>query len=64
MTAAYFNSFEFDTHVFGGYEFNDRWAVGGGAGLDLTTYGSNAIAAGFLAAYVRFTPWHGYQVED
>lgn len=58
LTAAYYNSFELDTHFFGGYEFNDKWAIGGGVGLTLNAYDSNAIVAGFLAAYVRYTPWH------
>ena len=57
LTAAYNNYFKLDSHFLGGYEFNDKWAVGGGIGLDLTAY-DGAVAAGFLAVYVRYTPWH------
>ena len=58
VTLAYTGGFKSENHVFGGYEFNDKWAVGGGLGLDLSAYGSNAVVGGLLAAYVRFTPWH------
>lgn len=58
FTAAYYNSFQFKTHFLGGYEFNEKWAIGGGIGLDLLAYDSDGIAAGFIAAHIRFTPWH------
>ena len=58
LQAAYTTFFDFRPHFLGGYEFNDKWAIGGGVGLDLTATSNNAYAAGFLAAYVRYTPWH------
>lgn len=58
LTAAYNNNLKFDTHFYGGYEFNEKWAIGCGAGINLYAYNSNAVAAGFLAAYVRYTPWN------
>ena len=41
LTLAYVNHFTFNQHFFGGYEFNDKWAVGGGLGLDVSTYGTD-----------------------
>lgn len=58
LQAAYTTYFDFRPHFLGGYEFNDKWAIGGGVGLDLTATSNSAYAAGFLAAYVRYTPWH------
>lgn len=58
VTLAYSNGFTSDTHAYGGYEFNDKWAIGGGIGLNLLSYGSNTVAGGFLGVYVRYTPWH------
>lgn len=59
LTLAYVDHFKFDQHFYGGYEFNDKWAVGGGLGLDAATYGNgHGVVGGFLAAYARFTPWH------
>jgi len=58
LTAAYYNSFQLKTHFLGGYEFNEKWAIGGGIGLDVSAYEGDAVAAGFIAAYVRFTPWN------
>jgi hypothetical protein len=59
VTFAYSNYFQFDQHFFGGYEFNDKWAIGGGLGLNVVTHGNgHGIIGGFMAAYVRFTPWH------
>ena len=55
VTFAYSNYFQFDQHFFGGYEFNDRWAIGGGLGLNVVTHGNgHGIIGGFMAAYVRF----------
>ena len=58
LTAAYHDIFRLDTHFLGGYEFNDKWAIGGGLGLDIAAYDEDAAAAAFLGANVRFTPWH------
>ena len=58
LSLAYHESFQLKPHFLGGSEFNDKWAIGGGIGLDLSAYGGDAIAAGFAAVYVRFTPWH------
>lgn len=58
LTAAYSNVFRLDTHFLGGYEFNDKWAVGGGIGLDLTGYEHGATTSAFLGMNIRFTPWH------
>ena len=58
VTLAYADGFKSDTHFFGGYEFNEKWALGGGLGLNLLANDSDMIAGGFLAAYLRFTPWH------
>lgn len=58
LNAVYYHSFQLKTHFFGGYEFNDRWAIGGGIGLDLAASNRNSAADGFVGAYVRFTPWH------
>ena len=59
LTLAYSDHFQFDQHFYGGYEFNDKWAVGGGLGLDVSTYGNgHGVVGGFMGAYVRFTPWH------
>lgn len=59
LTLAYVDHFKFDQHFYGGYEFNDKWAVGGGLGLDVSTFGNgHGVIGGFLGAYVRFTPWH------
>ena len=59
LTLAYADHFTFNQHFFGGYEFNDKWAVGGGLGLDVSTYGNgHGVVGGFMGAYVRFTPWH------
>ena len=35
LTAAYNSYFKLDSHFLGGYEFNDKWAVGGGIGLEI-----------------------------
>jgi len=40
--------------VYGGYEFNDKWAIGLMTGFDAGTETGNAI----FGANVRFTPWH------
>ena len=58
LTAAYHEIFRLDTHFFGGYEFNDKWAIGGGLGLDIAAYDEDAAIGAFLGANVRFTPWH------
>ena len=34
LQAAYTTYFDFRPHFLGGYEFNDKWAIGGGVGLD------------------------------
>ena len=57
LQAAYTTYFDFRPHFLGGYEFNDKWAIGGGFGLDLTATSNNAYLASFLGAYVRYTPW-------
>ena len=65
LTLAYVDYFKFDQHFYGGYEFNDKWAVGGGLGLDVSTYGNgHGVVGGFMGAYVRFTPWHNPAVPD
>ena len=58
VTLAYTGGFKSDTQFFGGYEFNDKWALGGGLGFDLVAHESDVIAGGLLGAYLRFTPWH------
>ena len=58
VTLAYMGGFQSDTHFYGGYEFNDKWALGGCVGLNLLAVESNAVAGGFLGAYLRYTPWH------
>ncbi|MBQ5979291.1 MAG: hypothetical protein IJL58_04630 [Bacteroidales bacterium] len=58
LNAVYFDNFQFKTHFLGGYEFNDKWAIGGCIGLDINVYDDGAANAGFIGAYVRFTPWH------
>ena len=59
FTAFYSTHFDYSTHVLGGYEFNDRWAAGGGLGIDLSKYSRYMNTTGFLGGYVRYTPWHG-----
>lgn len=58
VTLAYTGGFNSDTHFYGGYEFNDKWALGGCVGLNMAANDSAVIAGGFLGAYLRFTPWH------
>lgn len=59
LTLAYSERFLFAPNFYGGYEFNDRWAVGGSLGLDASTYGNNhGTIAGFVGVNARFTPWH------
>ena len=58
LQAAYTTFFDFRPHFLGGYEFNDKWAIGGGIGLDLTATSNNTYVASFLGVYVRYTPWH------
>ena len=50
LTLAYVDHFTFNQHFFGGYEFNDKWAVGGGLGLDVSTYGNGCS----LGVHYRF----------
>ena len=58
FNAVYFDNFQIKTHLLGGYEFNDKWAIGGCIGLDVNVYDNGAENNGFVGAYVRFTPWH------
>lgn len=55
LTADYSYGYNFhcSASVLGGYEFNDRWALGGGIGLGIYPFGASQ-----LALYARWTPWH------
>lgn len=45
-----------------GYEFNEKWAVGAGLGLNMGKDGSNTVFQGAAEPFVRFTPWQNKHV--
>lgn len=55
-----------DTFVFSavpevGYEFNERWAVGGALGFSLAADG-DTTTFGVAEPFIRFTPWRNERV--
>ena len=58
VTLAFSKGLSSENNFHGGYEFNDKWAVGGTVGLNLLSYEGDTVAGGFLGINVRYTPWH------
>ena len=52
------DNFQFSLHPQGGYEFNDRWAVG--LGLGFTVVSSDIF--GYVEPFVRFNCWNNEKV--
>jgi hypothetical protein len=58
VTLVYSDGLASDNNFHGGYEFNEKWAVGGTVGLNLVSYNNTTVAGGFVGINVRYTPWH------
>lgn len=58
VTLAYSDGLASENNFHGGYEFNEKWAVGGTIGMNLFSYEGTTVAGGFLGVNVRYTPWH------
>ena len=54
----YVNSFTFGFEPQVGYEFTDRWAIGTGIGMSLSSSSGTTVVLGVAEPFVRFCAWH------
>lgn len=58
----YVNNFTFALEPQFGYEFTDRWAIGTGIGLTLSSDEYYTSVVGIAEPFVRFCAWHNERV--
>lgn len=57
-TIGYVENFTFGIEPQVGYEFTDRWAVGTGLGMSLSSGYGTTVVLGVAEPFVRFCAWH------